>query len=378
MAAQRLGTEAFTSAADVLNATGWVRTLGGVDAYLSLRARAPNLSVDDVHAELASGQLRVVPAARGCIYLVPATDATLALALAERLWRKRIPRDLEKAGSSLAEVEALGAPILAALADGPRTTPQLKAALGSRVPSLGAAGKKVGISSLLPPALRLLEFQHELSRTTVTGRLDTETYLWSRRTEDDAAESFVAEALAQALATRLLRWFGPITVDNASGFTGLGKTPLKRALAALGTPTDDGFVAADQQLPAPSPGPHFLPGFDNVMIWLGGPTRFVAEADLDRPTHIWGMSKHDKTWRNAKHTLTRTVIHQGRVVGIWEFDPDAQRVVVGAYSPGLPAAAEAEAERVGHFLTTLGNARAFSLGTDDRLRARCETVRKTS
>src|SRR5438105_3614284 len=64
---------------EVVGATGWVRTLGGVEAYLALRARVPGLSRKAVDEAVAKGALRVVPAARGCMYLLPQKDVALAL-----------------------------------------------------------------------------------------------------------------------------------------------------------------------------------------------------------------------------------------------------------------------------------------------------------
>jgi len=46
------------------------------------------------------------------------------------------------------------------------------------VRSLGEKGKKLGLSSTLPPALRTLEFEGRIERTLEGGRLDSERYLW--------------------------------------------------------------------------------------------------------------------------------------------------------------------------------------------------------
>ena len=51
--------------------SGWLRTLGGTDVYLAARARKPGMTRGELDAAVDRGELRVVPAARGCIYLVP-------------------------------------------------------------------------------------------------------------------------------------------------------------------------------------------------------------------------------------------------------------------------------------------------------------------
>ena len=65
--------------ADAARAAGWARTLGGIDAYVALKARAPGLGRADFDAALAAGDVRISPAVRGCIYLVPGDQAPLAL-----------------------------------------------------------------------------------------------------------------------------------------------------------------------------------------------------------------------------------------------------------------------------------------------------------
>src|SRR5215207_8624094 len=61
----------------VLEETGFVRTLGGVDVYIALRARVPEMRREDLDSVVAAHQAQVVPAARGCMYLVPRRDVPL-------------------------------------------------------------------------------------------------------------------------------------------------------------------------------------------------------------------------------------------------------------------------------------------------------------
>src|SRR5689334_20803143 len=68
---QLLGGLAGGSLAEAIGASGWLRTLGGVDVYLAARARRPAMKRADLDRLVDLGELRVAPAARGCIYLVP-------------------------------------------------------------------------------------------------------------------------------------------------------------------------------------------------------------------------------------------------------------------------------------------------------------------
>src|SRR5262249_8036207 len=73
------GALAGKSPAEVLEKTGWARSVGGVGPYLTLFARAgtSRAAADAAVAKLAIHEL---PSARGCAYVVPASDFALALA----------------------------------------------------------------------------------------------------------------------------------------------------------------------------------------------------------------------------------------------------------------------------------------------------------
>ena len=55
--------------AALIGDSGWLRTLGGADAYLAARARRHGMRRADLDAAIAAGELCVRPAVRGCIYL---------------------------------------------------------------------------------------------------------------------------------------------------------------------------------------------------------------------------------------------------------------------------------------------------------------------
>src|SRR5215212_447861 len=155
------------SVVQVLEETGFVRTLGGSDIYLALRARMPGMRRADLEAVVEAHEAQIVPAVRGCMYLVPRRDVPLALRMADVVSRSRHERDQEKAGIRPGEVEGVGKAVLETLRErGPLTTDALRKALPSgTVRSLGEVGKRVGISSPLPGALRMLEFDGHVERT---------------------------------------------------------------------------------------------------------------------------------------------------------------------------------------------------------------------
>src|SRR5678815_4881071 len=80
---QCLATPGKPPLAPILERAGWGRTLGGIDVYLSLRARCPSMRRADLDDEVRDHAVQVVPAVRGCIYLLPRRDVPLALRIAE-------------------------------------------------------------------------------------------------------------------------------------------------------------------------------------------------------------------------------------------------------------------------------------------------------
>src|SRR4051812_36272909 len=64
--------------ATVLEQAGWARSVGGVNPYLSLFARA-GTSFDEANAAVAALSIYELPSARGCTYVLPSSDFALGL-----------------------------------------------------------------------------------------------------------------------------------------------------------------------------------------------------------------------------------------------------------------------------------------------------------
>lgn len=378
-----------------LRAGSWIRTLGGVDAYLGLRARDSAFTRAAVDAAVENGDFRVSPAVRGCIYLVPEADAALALAFAADLARPRLARELERAGVTTKELQSVAKAAFAELErHGPLTTDALRKRLPAEaVRSLGEAGKRVGISSPLPPALRELEFDGKIERRLEGGRLDSERYSWRIPARTVFAAGTVAPSAAQRLqqiARRALELGGPISAADLTVWLGVSQRDLKPALAKIPASEvevegygpawwlDDDRTAV-ASAPKSKPRVALLPFEETAVAMHGGLRHFVANRHHKRALGSWGSSK-PQTIGDAKHAEVRTVLVGEQIVGFWEFDPKRQETVV-ALLDRLDAAQAAEVEQqreqVTNFITVeLGHARSFSLDTDAELSARAERLRR--
>lgn len=371
-------------------ARSWVRTLGGADAWFAIRSRFPALGRGVLSEAVRSGGIRVVTGPRGCIYAVPATDAPLLVRFADDLARERRRREMEQAGLPAAEVTAVGAAILGTLAPRPLTTDGLRKALPPGiVRSLGEAGRKVGLSSNLPPVLRDLEGAGRVLRVPEEGRLDHERYLWHVAPADffDAVPA-TADDRRIEVARRFLAFAGPVSLAEAADFLGGPQRDWRVAFDAVGAEpvAVEGRKAAHFRLPesaSPESGPppdrvSFLAFEDPLAVIHGGPAAFVDPRFHGLAARSWGPGPAT-TLGAARHLATRCVLRGDRLVAFWEYDAPAGSVVVAPFDAddrATRAALREPAAALARFIAEeIGHARSFSLETDEDVQARVFALR---
>jgi hypothetical protein len=379
---------------EVVAATGWPRTLGGSDVYLAVRARVPGMSRKTLDEAVEAAQLQVIPAVRGCIYLVPRADVPLVLRIAEEQYKKRTERELQKVGVDEKELHAIGDEVVKALRKAPLLMDALRAALPEgAVRSLGEKGKKLGMSSPLPIALRYLEFEGKVERTLEGGRLDSERYDWRLTATNPFTGAKVSSDPIDrnaAIARRFFASAGPATLRDVSNWAALAQKDARAAMdrLALVPITIDGYgeeaFALEEDLPllrAPAPATKtfsFLPFEDNFIVLHGGPGSFVDPRHHGRQIPVWGTTR-GTTLGEATHMSMRALVEGDRIAGLWEYDPDSKSVVFGTFEPLPPPrrkAAEAQAEDLGRFLREeIGHAKSFVLDTENALRERARLVK---
>lgn len=380
------------SLADVVAATGWIRTLGGVDGYLALRARQPGLRRAAVDEAIRSGALQVIPAVRGCIYLVPRAEVPLALRIAEAVFRPSAERDLKKVGASWKLIEEVAAAAKAALQAGPLSPDALRKALpAGAVPSFGEAGKKAGIASPLPMALRTLEFAGAVRRTLPDGRLDSERYVWQLTTQSPFTGARIPDEPAARLAELAAIFFrhaAPASVRSFAEWSALPLRDCRAAVASLGLvpiavsgAAEPHYGYAEDLVPTePSGAVRLLPFDDNYHTDHGGPAPLVDPAWHALTVPVWGaMRGEGGTLGTSKHVSLRSICIGPELAGFWEYDPDGGEISAKPFSvlkkTQRDALAEACSELAAFLRDELGHGRSFSLDTDDELRQRVRLLR---
>jgi hypothetical protein len=379
---------------DVVARSGWGRTLGGIDVYIATRARVPSLTRAQLEKAVGESRLQAIPCVRGCIYMVPRQHAALGLKIAEELARKRIDTETAKAGFKSGELAQVGKEVLKALKKGPLSTDALKKALPEgTVRSLGEQGKKLGISSTLPPSLRVLEFDGAIERTPEDARLDHQDYLWRVPAQNPFASAKLpgdAAARHAALARIFAEQAGPVTAHHFACWSGLNKTQSAAAFEKAGLVpvavegyADDAFVR-EEDLPEltkadRSEAVSFLSFEDGFLTLHGGPGLMADPKHHGLNVESWGAMGKATTLGDAKHLATRTIVVGETLAGYWEYDLDTKRVVAATFDAAPPARAKAireGADALAGFITDqMGHAKSFSLDNDKEIRKRLGIVK---
>lgn len=220
------GTHQGAAAAETLAATGWARSVGGAAPYLGLFARA-GLDREAVDGAVARVEVHELPSARGCTYVLPATDFALGLAIGAGAPAGELAAAEKHLGVTPDEMERLCSMVGQVLSyDIPLAPAAIKEATGDAVRSLGEAGKKRGQSTTLPLALGLLQARGLIRRVPVNGRLDQQRYgyvAWDQPVKGSAVE----------LAERYFAWAAPASVKHFRWFSGYTAATAKQAIAPL-------------------------------------------------------------------------------------------------------------------------------------------------
>jgi len=217
---------------EVLEQSGWARSVGGVGPYLTLFSRG---GIGRAVAEAAAARLEIheLPSARGCTYVLPAADFALGLRAGQEFFG-----DLQvaaKLGVTEKEVDALCTAVRKALEGGPLDPEGIRQATGNAARNLGEAGKKKGMITTLPLALGKLQAEGEIRRVPVNGRFDQQRYqyvLW--RPNPLAGFAMSPDEAYVELARRYFRWIGPATLAELQGFLALSGKKCKAAIEPLG------------------------------------------------------------------------------------------------------------------------------------------------
>jgi hypothetical protein len=301
-----------------------------------------------------------VPAARGCTYVVPASDFGLALKMGQPFLKAEL-RVAASLGVTEKEIDKLCEAVVAALTRGHQhamSPEEIRSVTGNASRSLGEAGKKKGMTTTLPVALGKLQSLGEIRRVPVDGRLDQQRYkyvLW--RPNPLARFASTLEEASSQLAKKYFQWVGPATLAEFQWFAGLGVKTGKAAVDGL------------RLVPAGKDG-----------------DRLILEEDLDafrkfkpsRTPQYKLVSSLDSLHAHLKLDLSsHGILDRGEVIGLWEYDVETE-CIVWMTNSGVKdkKLIEAVGKMEKFVRDDLGDARSFSLDSPKSRAPRIAEIRK--
>jgi hypothetical protein len=370
------------SPAQILEQSGWARSVGGAGPYLTLFARA-GTSRAEADRSVAELEIHELPAARGCTYVVPSSEFALALKVGQA-FNDGDMKVAYKLGVTDKEVDKLCGAVVKVLGKGPLEPEQIREATAGAARNLGPEGKKKGLATTLPLALGRLQAAGEIRRIPVNGRLDQQRYryaLW--RPNPLAAFRLSAEEAYTELAHRFFRWIGPATLAEFQWFSGLGVKasaaalePLK--LVPLASGSDRLMFADDREkliaFKVPAREQYALVSSLDAISALRRDVKGLLDArDLERKIFA---DKSTKTAASLSDLPNHAILDRGRLVGLWEYDFDAQSIVWASFGDKDNALEEAVGRTERYVREQLGDARSFSLDSPKSRAPRIDALRK--
>jgi hypothetical protein len=356
---------------ECLRQAGWLPTAGSTGVYLSIRARLPGVTRETIDRAAINGvEVVEVPGAHARPpVLVPRDEMALALRLHWASFAKHAAPQFASGRYSETALRAVASQVCRALDGGPLSTADIRASI-----THAEAGE------LLTGALIDLAVRGVIRRYSVDGRLDSPKYLYELRHPDDRPDlDGEGDAAAIGLkATRLfLQRYGPATVDEIAEWAALTKGAVRKALAALGAEPIkiDGWTDTAWLLPHDV---RDLTAFEDSrdrVVLLPYRDPFVS---LRRPPAVLARIGtvpvlNAKLQRVGIQEVTglnhHAIVDGGELVGVWEYDPDASRVVTRLWSTEktLRARVADAAGETGRFIREqLGDAKLSSVDPPDR------------
>ncbi|MDI9640930.1 crosslink repair DNA glycosylase YcaQ family protein [Kamptonema cortianum] len=369
------------SACDVLEKTGWSRSVGGASPYLHFRSRAglDRVSVDE---EVKKLDIHELPSARGCVYVLPKSDFALGLALNKHPEEPVIPTSPEKQlGITTEQIQSLSDKVLALLERGEALDPkQMREALGEAVKSYGEEGKKRGITTDLPGVLGRLQAAGKIRRIPVNGRLDQERYSYEKWAESPLQNYpwSKIESFAELLK-RYLNWLGPVTVDEFRWFSGAGVRDCNAAIEAAQVKEANGYLwgrGTESELsdykPSTESDIHFIGCLDNLFLLTRNLQVHIDEKD--RGMEIFSEKKSTSAG-GLSDLANHAIVDRGRLIGLWDYDFDAKELVWKAWAGEKDLLAALAKETEEFVREQLGDARTFSLDSPKSRQARLSFLR---
>jgi hypothetical protein len=371
---------ASEAASSVLEKTGWARSVGGAGPYLTLFSRA------GIGREAADGAVRdleihELPSARGCTYVVPASDFALALKAGQSFGDEM--KLAVKLGVAEREIAKLCEAVISALAKSALDPAELHDVLGPAIRNLGEEGKRKGLTTTLPVALGRLQAEGEIRRIPINGRLDQQRYRYTVWRPNPLSKCKLSvDRVNVELARRYFTWIGPATLAEFQWFSGLGVNAGK---AAMGPLKLEPLAKGDERLLPPGdreawesfrvpkdPQYALVSSLDGLALLRRDLRGMLDAGDAARKVPI---EKGKNEIGRLNDLSSHAIVDRGRLVGLWEFDTATESIVWMSFVAKNSVLKKTVERTQDYVRRDLGDARSFSLDSPKSREPRVAALR---
>ncbi|MBS1716370.1 MAG: winged helix DNA-binding domain-containing protein [Armatimonadetes bacterium] len=349
---------------EALAASGWARSVGGANPYLSIFSRngCPREAIETAYRNL---EIHELPSARGCTYQLPSEDFGLGLS-AGASFQSEVSIAEKHFGFTANDLDKLCHEALQVINDQPQDPATIKKQLGDKVRNFGEEGKKRGLTTSLPMALGRLQSQAEIRRVPKDGRLDQQSFGYVRWT-DHRPTLVPPDAALEKLAQRYWEWVGIARLEDFKWFSSAGVNAIKQALQGLDLqPIEDGspFLASPH---AATEFKDFTPTTGHVALLSGLDSLFLLRRDFlsFMPAEVASIEvlsdKKMAAGGGLADLTANVVVKDARIIGYWEFDPAAGELVEALFEKPDAKVTQKIEEMESFIREELGDCRSFSL-----------------
>jgi hypothetical protein len=359
---------------EVLASTGWARSVGGHNIYISLFARNQSDKAQ-TEQDAKSDEIYEFASARGCTYFLPKEHFQTGIKAGQGFNDASAIRTAKtKLGFTDDDLIKLKNGILKTLEKGALDTNGLKKELGDLVVNFGEAGKKVGQTTSLSLGLLSLQADAKIRRVPPDWRLEAQTYSYKLfEGGPDVGDSYSKEQAYTDLATLFWQWVGIASLAHFQWFSGLGVKASQEATKNLGLVSVEGtdLLIRDHDLDGfrnfevpGKPSYRLLTALDGLFLHRRDIQDLLDPADSERHVSKGRIGSLQDLYNNA-------IIDRGRIIGLWEFDVPNKELVTALFVP-TNTQLESEIKRVEAFIRdALDDCRSFSL---DSPKSRQESI----
>jgi hypothetical protein len=337
---------------DLVKSIGWIYSPGCSTPYLTIWARTTSFKAEDLNRLVFDDRKLVqLETLRGTTMLVPREQASVALRIRTRTFTELSKQTRQQMPMTEADMDRLKSALLKTLQTGPKTADQLLHAVPSNlVRDFGPELKRIGLTNSLSLSINLLREEGKVLKLQGKKRLDTTEYsfvLTANMLPEADPFSLRMEAASVQLAAQYFKAEAPARVRDFAWWAGINVTDAIRAAAEMKPKlvpiavegTKDEYLLSETELEeffafTPSESSvNFVPYRDT---YLKGQRevvdRFVPSQHADKPFSRWkGKLINDPL---------ATIITDGRVVGVWEWNDEDEEVDILLFDSTIPKSVE--------------------------------------